>query len=312
MPYIVTLFLYFVVYSFLGWCCETVYCSTIQKHFVNRGFLYGPLCPIYGCGALLVLFLLRDVSDSLVPLFLSGLVVTTVLEYLTSVLMEKLFHMKWWDYSHLPFNINGRVCLLNSCEFGALSVFVVRVLHPAIVGLVDRLSVMAAWIVAIVLLAVILTDTVITVRGLLILKGKLDDIYDRIEEIRLKTEEGSEKLRLALTEKGDDVRRSIRGRTDELKESLAVRAEILQGDYEQYKERMAQSGEELQKNIEEGREESRRKLAALKERIQSLDTSRIAYRHMFRAFPNLRISQNERFSAQLRDKLVYFHKSKEK
>ena len=88
--------------------------------------------------------------------------------------------------------------------------------------------------------------------------------------------------------------------------------EILQGDYEQYKERIAQSGEELQKNVEEGREESRRKLAALKERIQSLDTSRIAYRHMFRAFPNLRISQNERFSAQLRDKLEYFHKSKEK
>ncbi len=312
MPYIVTLFLYFMTYSFLGWCCETVYCSVIQKHFVNRGFLYGPLCPIYGCGALLVLFLLRDVSNSLIPLFLSGVVVTTVLEYLTSVLMEKLFHMKWWDYSHLPFNINGRVCLLNSCEFGALSVFVVRILHPAIVDLIGKLNTTMAWFVAIGLLVIVLTDTFVTVRGLLILKGKLDDIYDRIEDIRLKTEEGSEKLRLVLSEKSDDVRQSLKGRADGLKESLLVRAEILQGDYEQYKatasERATLTGEELQKSIEEGR----RKFAALKERIQSLDKSDRAYQHMFRAFPNLRRSQNERFSSQLKDKLERYRKSAEK
>ena len=135
---VIDLFLYFILYSFLGWCCETVYCSVIQRRWVNRGFLNGPLCPVYGFGALLVLFLLRDVRHSFTALFLSGMVVTSVLEYLTSYILEKLFHMHWWDHSHMRFNLNGRVCLLNSCEFGLLSVFVVMVLHPAVAGLVGK------------------------------------------------------------------------------------------------------------------------------------------------------------------------------
>ena len=298
-----------MIYSFLGWVCETIYCSIIQKHFVNRGFLYGPICPIYGCGALLVLFLLREVKDSFIPLFLSGMVVTTVLEYLTSFILEKLFHMKWWDYSHLHFNINGRVCLLNSCEFGLLSAFVVQVLHPGIVELIGKLDKSAALWCAIILFVAVLTDTYVTVRGLLILKGKLDEIYDRIEDIRLKTEDGSEKLRLALLEKSADMRQTIRGHANELKETLTVRAEILQGDLEIYKnstvERVAQESEEFQKSIDEGY----RKLGILKEKIQTLDKSNITYQHMVHAFPNLRHAQNERFTRQLRNKLDHFHAS---
>lgn len=302
----ISVILYFIIYSFLGWCCETVYCSILQKKFVNRGFLYGPLCPIYGCGALLVLYLLRDVQTSILPLFLSGMVVTTILEYLTSVLLEKLFHMKWWDYSAMPFNINGRVCLLNSCEFGALSVFVVMVLHPAVTRLVGRIPGPVQLLLAGLLSAAILTDTIYTVHGILILKGKLDDIYLQIDEIRLKTEEGAQRLRLAVAEKQDEVRETWYSRTDELKDALSARAEILMRDLELYREERASSGE-LQKTIEEARQ----KIAQLRENIRQLERSRRISRHIFTAFPNLHRFENERFYSQIRQKLEHDKKHKD-
>ena len=302
----ISVILYFIIYSFLGWCCETVYCSILQKKFVNRGFLYGPLCPIYGCGALLVLYLLRDVRASILPLFLSGMVVTTILEYLTSVLLEKLFHMKWWDYSAMPFNINGRVCLLNSCEFGALSVFVVMVLHPAVTRLVGRIPGPVQLLLAVLLSAVILTDTIYTVHGILILKGKLDDIYLQIDEIRLKTEEGAQRLRLAVAEKQDEVRETWYSRTDELKDALSARAEILMRDLELYRQERASSGE-LQKTIEEARQ----KIAQLRENIRQLERSRRISRHIFTAFPNLHRFENERFYSQIRQKLEHYKKHKD-
>lgn len=302
----ISVILYFIIYSFLGWCCETVYCSILQKKFVNRGFLYGPLCPIYGCGALLVLYLLRDVRASILPLFLSGMVVTTILEYLTSVLLEKLFHMKWWDYSAMPFNINGRVCLLNSCEFGALSVFVVMVLHPAVTRLVGRIPGPVQLLLAGLLSAAILTDTIYTVHGILILKGKLDDIYLQIDEIRLKTEEGAQRLRLAVAEKQDEVRETWYSRTDELKDALSARAEILMRDLELYRQERASSGE-LQKTIEEARQ----KIAQLRENIRQLERSRRISRHIFTAFPNLHRFENERFYSQIRQKLEHYKKHKD-
>ena len=108
------LFLLLMAYSFLGWCGEMVYCSLGQgKLCEKRGFLNGPLCPIYGHGALLVLTALGGSTNPLVT-FAAGAVLTSAVEYVTSYLMEKLFHMRWWDYSHKRWNLNGRVCLQKS------------------------------------------------------------------------------------------------------------------------------------------------------------------------------------------------------
>ena len=115
--------LYFFIYSFLGWVCECIYCGVPAKKFINRGFLAGPYCPIYGCGALAVIYTLTPFSDNVVILFGMGVIVTSALEYITSYMMEKLFHTKWWDYSKHPFNIHGRICLKNSILFG-LMVFI--------------------------------------------------------------------------------------------------------------------------------------------------------------------------------------------
>ncbi|MFQ7539298.1 MAG: putative ABC transporter permease [Clostridium sp.] len=109
------LILYFFLYSFFGWLCECIYCSIPAHTFINRGFLAGPYCPIYGCGALAVLHILDPFGYSIPLMFVMGIVVTSALEYVTSWGMEVLFHTKWWDYSSYPFNIHGRVCLKTPC-----------------------------------------------------------------------------------------------------------------------------------------------------------------------------------------------------
>ena len=117
MPYWAEWILLFTIYSLLGWVCESTYCSILAKKLINRGFLNGPFCPIYGVGALLIVKLLSPFSHNLVILFFASLLLTSLLEYLTGFAMEKLFHAKWWDYSHRRFNIQGRVCLGNALIF---------------------------------------------------------------------------------------------------------------------------------------------------------------------------------------------------
>ena len=122
--------LLFFIYSFLGWVCETVYCSIGGRRFVNRGFLNGPLCPVYGFGALIVVWAMQPFYKSVLLTFVAGVVLTSILEYITGWLLETLFHLKLWDYSERFLNINGRVCLKNSLMFGILAVVTVFYIHP--------------------------------------------------------------------------------------------------------------------------------------------------------------------------------------
>lgn len=218
-------FLYFTAYSILGWACETFYCSVGNRKFVNRGFLNGPVCPVYGFGAVLVILLLQSTEKNLVALFLSGMMVTTVLEYLTSVLLEKLFHMKWWDYSQYKFQINGRVCLLNSLMFGGLSVILMRVLHPWISGLIARIPTSLLPWISLGILAVFAVDTVVTVRSILILKGKMQEIQKLLEEIRTRTEAAAAQLRAEMREKTQESKASLEARLDQyrLPEGVSLR-----------------------------------------------------------------------------------------
>ena len=138
-----------MIYSIIGWVYESTICSIGHRKLINRGFLNGPYCPIYGTGAVLVLLVLGRIQNP-VLLFFAGALVTCSLEYLTSWLMEKLFHARWWDYSKRKFNIGGRVCLIGAVVFGAFSVVLVLVLHPFVKSLTDRLTDAAFnWICAI-------------------------------------------------------------------------------------------------------------------------------------------------------------------
>lgn len=163
MKQVLFLFCCFVVYSFLGWICETVYCSIIERRFVNRGFLNGPFCPVYGFGALLILLLFSRYRDDLVALFLLSMVVTSALEYAASFLLEKLFHMTLWNYSGRRWNINGRVCLRNSVLFGVMGVLMVRLIHPGLIAFFAWLPHMAVVIFVGVLGVYFILDLIVTV-----------------------------------------------------------------------------------------------------------------------------------------------------
>ena len=132
------IFFTFFIYSFIGWIIETLY-VTLREFIMykkttlaNRGFLIGPYCPIYGLSSILMIVLLSKYKDDLFVLFILGLVITSVLEYFTSYMLEKLFKVRWWDYSIYPCNIDGRVCLFNSFLFGILCILLIHYINPVI------------------------------------------------------------------------------------------------------------------------------------------------------------------------------------
>ncbi len=127
------IFILFIFYSMIGWIIEVLDQFYRKKRFINRGFLIGPYCPVHGIGALLMVLLLSGITDSYIILFFSASLICTILEYITSFLLEKIFKARWWDYSCYKFNLNGRVCLQNSIFFGIAGVFIVQIANPFVV-----------------------------------------------------------------------------------------------------------------------------------------------------------------------------------
>ena len=162
MEVICRFFLYFIIYSFLGWLIE-VGCKSIQyKRFVNRGFLLGPICPIYGYGVLFIVLLIGDDTSDILSVFLKSILICSVLEYFTSYFMEKLFKVRWWDYSNNKFNINGRICLETMIPFGLLGTLVVYVIHPLIVRFVNLFSSKFLIIIGIILFIAYFIDNILS------------------------------------------------------------------------------------------------------------------------------------------------------
>ena len=122
----------FFIYAFLGWCTEVSYAALKSGRFVNRGFLNGPVCPVYGFGMVIVLWVLEPLRGNLLLLFLGSVALTSLLEWLTGFALERLFHQRWWDYSQEPFNLGGYICLRFSAAWGLACLFVVKLVHPSV------------------------------------------------------------------------------------------------------------------------------------------------------------------------------------
>ena len=283
------LYWFFFVYALLGWALEVVYCTLKNGRLTNRGFLYGPVCPMYGFGMLLVLVFLTPLQHSLPALFLGGALLASVLEYLTGWALEKLFHTRWWDYSGEPFNLQGYICLRYSAAWGLGCVFVMRFLHPTVAALVHRLPA-GRWL-AVPVAAVFLYDLVMTVLDLSRLDrdlGELDrlslamdrqteklsrrlgtaalETVERIEESGLATRIDEARLDMAL------ARMELEDRAEEMhKEFTAARDSFAERAWERIDAYAALSPEELRQRYE--------KLAA---------QNRAAARRLHRAFPILR------------------------
>ena len=180
------IFLYFFIYSVLGWIVETLYCRVKGGKWTNRGFLFGPYCPIYGFGALIVIYFLNYFTASPIKVFFYGMIFTTALEYLTSFLLEKMFNAKWWDYSSMKFNINGRVCLLNSLEFATLGMLLTYIIHPNVSDFVLKFPELLRQMISTSLLLIMTIDACSTVASLLNLKEKLAILEDFREKIKAK------------------------------------------------------------------------------------------------------------------------------
>ncbi len=151
-----------MLFSFLGWCLEVLYGLFELKKFVNRGFLIGPFCPIYGIGCVLLYLLLQGYADDPIVLALLAMIICSILEYLASYLMEKIFKTRWWDYSNMKFNINGRICLEMIVPFGILGLLVVYILFPNAMNLLNLLPNLAIYISSGVLLVLFITDLAVS------------------------------------------------------------------------------------------------------------------------------------------------------
>lgn len=206
-------FLLFLMYSFVGWFCEVIYCSFFTKKLVNRGFLKGPICPVYGFGALLIMFALKPVQDTWIVLFVMAVLVTSVLEYATSWFLEKVFATKWWDYSNYRFQIKGRVCLVNSVLFGVMAVVCVKFVQPFFVWVISLLNQTALTIVSASLAVIFIVDLVYTVLNLVNIGQKLTKLQSLLSEIKVQGEKKSL----------EDILASYRREAAEGKETAGVR-----------------------------------------------------------------------------------------
>lgn len=156
--------LYFIIYSLVGWLLEVLLKYVDDKKFVNRGFLLGPICPIYGYGVLLIVLLIGCNDNDLLSIFLKSIFICSILEYFTSFIMEKLFKARWWDYSQRRFNINGRICLETMLPFGMGATIILYSIHPKVIYLVGLIPYNIKTMISIVFVALYLIDNFISMR----------------------------------------------------------------------------------------------------------------------------------------------------
>ena len=236
---------FFLIYSCLGWCLEVIYAAVSTGQLVNRGFLNGPVCPIYGFGMIIVLFTLSPLADNLLLLYLGGVILPSVLELVGGWALYKLYHTRWWDYSDFPFNIGGYICLEFSLLWGVGTVVVMKAVHPVIAGFVEMVPQMVGFVLMCILYACYAADVVVTAFAASDLARELDAlekvadsmhaVSDAMTELLgttamtadQKMDESRLQLKLAAAEARDNVPKlkprvamaAIRARTDEAMET---------------------------------------------------------------------------------------------
>ena len=211
---------YFVIYAFLGWCLEVVYQAVEHGKFINRGFLNGPYCPIYGFGVILVCFALDPIKENIVVLYIGSVLLTTFLELITGFLLEKIFAQKWWDYSEERFNLKGYICLKFSLLWGVACLVTVRLIHPLTEKIVSDIPHTFGIIMISAILIGFISDTIITVAAIIHIKQRLVLLEGISAEMRKISDKTGEKLFTGV-EHVIDKKTQLDERNVEYKEKLA-------------------------------------------------------------------------------------------
>lgn len=283
--------LLFFVYSFLGWFMESIGGIFVVKKYVNRGFLIGPYCPVYGTGVVLITLLLNNSTDNCISLFINVMVICGVLEYLTGYLMEKIFKARWWDYSDNRFNINGRVCLETLVPFSIMGTLFLYVINPILINLFVSAPDILIHIITWVLFFIIIIDTIFS---LIIMNAFKNVTYnkkeDNTEEISKRNQEIAEYAFMKLESE-------VRHRSRKLKLKTLRKVRYRRN---RIKSTVIKELKELSDRLEIEKKKSQDRINLIQEKISTLDdefkkakeifkSKNIFNKRLINAFPNVQL-----------------------
>lgn len=253
---------YFFIYGFLGWCSEVAFAAFKQRKFVNRGFLNGPICPVYGFGVGFVVSLLMPYKSNVFFMYIASVVAVSSIEWITGFALEKIFHSRWWDYSDQPFNLNGYICLPFSLIWGAACMLIVYVVHPLITKFVGLIPGLFGSVLLLVLLAGMAADLWVTAAGIFKMNQRLQKMSEIAEELHNISEQLGENIYLSvmsavekqeetkkkldeagqeLAEKRNAVSEGLKERKDLISGELELRIEDLKNRYQEIAEKKSQT-----------------------------------------------------------------------
>lgn len=272
---------FFVVYSFIGWCYESTYVSIKHKKWVNRGFMRGPFLPLYGSGAVVMLFVSIPFRGNLVLTFLAGAVGATLLEYITGEIMEALFKVKYWDYTNRKFNFRGHICLAATCLWGVFTVLLVYLIHQPVENFIFHIPEKVLEVIMMLFATYVISDFSISFKTAMELRG----VLIRLDEVKKEMQRYQKRMDVLLAfadDAKDQVVMSTYERFDELNDALEERLAHLK----EIRERMDQI--DLSEEIKEELEDLRIRIRVSLEKGRELRIPRgILTRSMLRNNPNL-------------------------
>lgn len=282
----------FIIYAFVGWCVEVAYAALDTGKFVNRGFLNGPYCPIYGFGVVIVVGLLTPLKENRLILFAGSFVLTTVLEFITGYVLEKVFHNKWWDYSDKPFNIKGYICLKFSILWGLGCTFIMDAFHPMIYRIITWIPFVPGVVILCILMSVFIVDGCITVSTILKFNKRLKLMDEMAASIHKLSDEIGENIYENVT--------TVIEKSEEFKEN---HSELIQ--------KIAETREDIEENtrakLVETRDdilEKRRQLRELTERYEKLlEEKNAGFRRLMLAFPDMISRENNEMLNKIKNHL---------
>lgn len=291
----------FFIYAFMGWCTEVVYAAACTGKFVNRGFLNGPVCPVYGFGVLIVIYMLTPLKDNLVILFFGSVFLTSALEWITGWVLEKIFHNKWWDYSDLPFNLSGYICLKFSLMWGFACLLIMDVIHPVIYDLINLIDIRISKVIISMMLAGIAVDIIATVQSILNLNRQLNQINEIAASIRNISDELGERISvdsINIITKSEKLKNVI-----EERKSLA--ADALEDVIEESKFIATEFIDEQRASIAHKLDKYKELTDELKEkRNEILNKSFFGQRRLLHAFPKMKSSRYMEALEDLKEKIL--------
>ncbi len=302
---------YFYVYSFLGWCTEVVYQAVTKGIVVNRGFLNGPVCPIYGFGVLAVFRLLEAVGDgelyqqNALVIFIFGVVLATLIELIGGWVLDKLFHARWWDYSELPFNFKGYICLEFSIIWGLGVLLVIRGVNPMATHLLDQLPQNIGWILIAIFSVLFIADNIVSVMVMVGLNKRLAGIDELRSKMRVVSDDLSDRLgtrALETAKQLDEVKvQAALARTEALEQAEQFKAEALE-QAEQLKAGALEQAGQLRSDYEAKKLEFEEKRKDLANRI--LSSRHFGAGRLLRAFPSMKHRDHYEILEMLKKELM--------